>query len=480
MKEVKGIGFTIPSNNENDYLSIDSFSSLSETDIAIFCPNLDSSYTSDFFYENRKYEGKELYNQESSTKIKEHIKHWNKELLNFVANGGTLFVVLCERQDFFIHTGTKDVSGTGRNQKVTNHVMPLSNYDFLPFPNIEYHSSVGQNVLSKNSNYDELSRQFSDLLSYKVYLKSEKIPNATFSTKKGDKILGANLKMKEGYLIFIPDINLDTKEHTNFDEKEDSEHWNEEGLKRGKIFVNCLVQIDKVLRSHQIKSPKPDWINRQEYELQEVFATRKAIQENTKEIEFRTEQNKELFLVLEEQESLKDLLFETGKQLENAVIKALKILGYSAENYDDGELELDQIIISPEGDRFIGECEGKESKAIDVTKFRQLLDGLNADYEREEVREKAYGLLFGNPERQIKPADRTLDFTQKCKTGANREKIGLIRTSDLFEICRYIQENNDTKFASKCRQVIKNQLGKVIVFPEIKNKKTGLKDSSKP
>ena len=82
-------------------------------------------------------------------------------------------------------------------------------------------------------------------------------------------------------------------------------------------------------------------------------------------------------------------MYESGKPLENAVIKALKILGYSAENYDDGKLELDQVIISPEGDRFIGECEGKDNKDIDITKFRQLQDGLNADFEREEVSEKA-------------------------------------------------------------------------------------------
>ena len=51
---------------------------------------------------------------------------------------------------------------------------------------------------------------------------------------------------------------------------------------------------------------------------------------------------------LEEERRLKDLLFEQGKPLENAVIKALKIIGYKAENYDDGVLEMDQIIISPE------------------------------------------------------------------------------------------------------------------------------------
>ena len=189
------------------------------------------------------------------------------------------------------------------------------------------------------------------------------------------------------------------------------------------------------------------------------------IENHKSEILKKQKEIENLKLKLDEQESLKDLLFETGKPLENAVIKALKILNYQAENYDDGKLELDQIIYSPEGERFIGECEGKDNKDIDVSKFRQLLDGLNADFEKEEVNEKAVGLLFGNPQRLLNPSERTLTFTQKCMTGAKRENIGLIKTEDLFLVCRHILENNDDKFAEKCRKAISQQLGQIIKFP---------------
>jgi hypothetical protein len=182
-------------------------------------------------------------------------------------------------------------------------------------------------------------------------------------------------------------------------------------------------------------------------------------------------ENEKLNLLLEEEESLKDLLFETGKPLEKAVTKALKILGYKAENYDDGVLELDQIIFSPEGERFVGECEGKDTKDIDVSKFRQLLDGLSADFEQEHVAEKAFGLLFGNPQRLASPLERTLSFTQKCIAGAKREKIGLIKTEDLFRICRHVVEKNDMEYAEDCRKAIVQQLGQIIIFPAPKVEK---------
>lgn len=472
MKEIKGIGFEIPSEND-DYLKIDSNSSLSETDIAIFCPNLKntnySCYNNEGFKgKNEDYKGKKLYNQESSAKILEHIKHWKKELLNFVEKGGTLFVVLCEKQDFFVYTGTKDISGTGRNQKTTNHVSPLTNFDFLPFQKIEYHSASGKHIFTESSIYKNLVNQFADYFSFETYLISENITTPSFTTKKKDRMLGATLKVKEGNLIFIPNLNLSILKHTYYNEKTDQELWTKEAIAKGKILIQSIIEIEKALTQNNQKSPKPTWIYEKQYELLESNNTKKIIEENNAEIEKRQKENENLNLVLDEQESLKDLLFETGKPLEDAVIFALKILGYNAENFDDGELELDQIINSPEGNRYIGECEGKENKDIDVSKFRQLLDGLNADFEKETVEEKAFGLLFGNPQRLIEPCKRNLDFTKKCKMGAQRENIGLINTSDLFKVSRYVKESNDIEFAKLCRLEIHKQLGNLIIFPEIK------------
>ena len=469
MKEVKGIGFSIPSEND-DYLDLDSTSSLSETDIAIFAPNLSTTSYSTYeghSFSSGEYEGKKLYNRESSSKIYEHIKHWNKELLHFVSSGGTLFVVLCKKEDFYVYTGTKDISGTGRNQKVTNHVAPASNYDFMLFPNTEYYSASGKNVYVQSSIYKGFAEQFKNFFTFEVYITNEKIKSPSFTTKNKDRILGASLRLGDGLLIFIPNINLDKREYTLYDTENDIEYWSEEAITKGKMFVNNLVEIDRVLRQKQAKTPKPEWLENSEFELKEALKTKKIIAKNVIEINKRKKENENLNSVLIEQEVLKNLLFETGKPLELAVSIALKILGYKTENYDDGELELDQIITSPEGVRYIGECEGKDNKDIDVSKFRQLLDGLNADFEKENVVEKAFGLLIGNPQRLMKPNDRTLDFTLKCKSGAKREKIGLIKTTDLFFICRYIKESNDIEFAKKCRIAIHNQLGEVIKFPKI-------------
>ena len=110
---------------------------------------------------------------------------------------------------------------------------------------------------------------------------------------------------------------------------------------------------------------------------------------------------------------MRDLLFEKGKALESVVISALEILGYKADNYDDGILELDQVIISPDGDRFIGETEGKDKFAVGVDKLRQLITNTLEDLDRYEVKKQAVGILFGNGFRLLKPSDRIELFTPK-------------------------------------------------------------------
>ena len=183
-----------------------------------------------------------------------------------------------------------------------------------------------------------------------------------------------------------------------------------------------------------------------------------------------SELNKELDINRQELShvrDLKNLLYETGKPLEKAVENALHILGYNAENYNDGVLELDHVIISPENFRYIGECEGKDSTAIDISKFRQLADEINEDFEKPENNSEAFGLLFGNPQRFLHPNERNLNFTQKCIEGAKRKGYGLIITADIYPICKYIKENNDMSYAKLCRDAIHDGLGGIIKFPEI-------------
>lgn len=158
-------------------------------------------------------------------------------------------------------------------------------------------------------------------------------------------------------------------------------------------------------------------------------------------------------------------MYETGKPLESAIIDALKILGFKADNYEDDKSEFDAVFGSKEG-RLIGEAEGKDNKAINVTKLRQLALNIHEDLEREDVKSPAKGVLFGNPYRLIPVEDREDPFTDKCKTAAQTSSTALLFTPDLFTVVRYLSNHSDATYARKCRKVISCTTGR-IVFPEI-------------
>lgn len=164
---------------------------------------------------------------------------------------------------------------------------------------------------------------------------------------------------------------------------------------------------------------------------------------------------------------LRDLLFEKGKTLENAINLALEVLEYKVENYNDGNIELDHIITSPEGERFIGEAEGKDTSAINIDKFRQLATNINEDLQRPEIENPAIGILFGNGFRLTKPSNRAEQFTTKCINTAKSLNCVLVRTTDLFRIAKYIKESKDKNFAKSCRDAIKNSSGKIVEFPTL-------------
>lgn len=477
-KKISTIGYEIPGFNTLE-LGFSSKSSLMDSDILLVAPDLpyyERSSSGDGYYL-----GKVCYGESASFKLKEDLAHWKKELFNSLNAGKTVFLMLSEKSDFFVDTGSRSYSGSGRNRNTTINVAQSSNYELLPAGIGSIHSANGKEILFVgNPLFSKFFKSFKPNLEYKIYL--EDIGNATpiFTGKDKTKILGAIYKVGAGQLVVLPHLKYDREKFIEYrkDKKgEEIGYWKDSAVKFGHTLVNCLIEIDNGLAQELSKTPPPTWVSNKKFSSKKEVSIQKNLDENIGKIEKIEQENKKLQSKLQEEQILKDLLYEQGKPLENAVIKALEILGFKAENYDDGELELDQIITSPEGYRYIGECEGKNEKDIDITKFRQLLESLNADFDREGVEEKAFGILFGNAQRLTEPQSRILDFTQKCKTGANREKIALVKTADLFNVAQFLKENKDDKFQKECRTAIHNGLGKIVVFPSVPTDSQNKNDS---
>lgn len=458
---ILSIGFDIPGYSEQ-FHDFKVQSSLHDGDLIFFCPSFYYSYS------GQTYQGKTKYTETDSYHVKKTSLHWKNEILSALKSGKTIVFVLPQFDEFFVDSGKQDVNGTGRNSRIINYVEEWNNYKCIGFKDFAFTPTQGTKIKCCNPTFSEFYSQFKDLLSYKVYIDSKEL-KPTFTTINGEKTLGGILKAGEGFIIFLPYFDFEQKGFTKTEKGK--EIWTDEAIKKGKIFVNQFIKISKTLKSEIEKTPPPDWVSSSDFVLKKELKYLSELNANSLAIQELQKKEELIKANLDEITSLKDLLFSSGKQLELAVIKALQLLGYQAQNYNDGKLELDQVITSPEGERFIGECEGKDNKDVDITKFRQLVDSLNEDFARDDVSERAIGILFGNPQRLVSPNERTLDFTEKCKSGADREKITLIKTSDLFNVAKYLSENKDLDFQRKCRNAILEQRGKVLIFPATPQKR---------
>ncbi|MDP2754309.1 MAG: hypothetical protein Q8P40_07960, partial [Nitrospirota bacterium] len=320
-----------------------------------------------------------------------------------------------------------------------------------------------------HSMFTVLWSEFKAHMKYESYIDGN-IDVPLFLTKTGQRPVGGLFKVGKGHLILLPPIRY-PDEFIKYNEKEDKSYWTKEGLKFGENLFNCFIDIDSALRSVSDQTPPPAWVSEDIYSIKSEMETRLKIEELNRKIDALVESKNLLLNRIREEGLLKHLLYEQGTPLENAIIAALVLLGYQAENYNDGQLEIDQIVVSPEGKRFIGETEGKNKSAIGIDKFRQLESNIQEDLQREEVKEPATGILFGNGFRLQEPSARLVQFTEKCLINAKRLGVILIQTSDLFFVAKYLKRTLDEEYASLCRKTIEQSQGKIVVFPETPKRK---------
>jgi hypothetical protein len=460
MKTVFTIGICLP-GNAGQHVAFNSDVSLLDADIVLM--RLDMSGVYD--YGSESYQGKRCYGEHSSFELRERLAHWKRELRAATESGKTVFVLLNERDDVFVDSGQRTYSGTGRNMKTTRIVTPCSNYDVLPFDNQFTPSSGKVMVLSdKAALLRDYWAAFGPMSQYKAIIAGT-VTSPLILSKDRKCVLGALIRFKgsTGNYVLLPDIDFDDASGLT-SQKDGKSYWTKKATALGQQYLEALLAIDDRLRSESVRTPVPAWARDRTFDL---AAERKINQELLRLEQRKQELQKEetgLKERLAAESLLKALLYEQGKPLEAAIIRALGILGFTASPFRDSDSEFDVVFSSSEG-RFVGEAEGKDTKPINIDKLRQLEMNIHEDFDREGVTEPAKAVLFGNAMRLAPPKERGEFFTDKCLTAAKRIGCALVRTTDLFEVARCLAETPNPDFAQKCRQALFNASGEVVAFP---------------
>jgi hypothetical protein len=409
--------------------------SLLDSDVIVFEPPQD-------IYSSDKHQGKYRLGESESFRFKETCQHWRGEMAECLAAGKTVIVFLAPYEDFFIDSGDRSYSGTGRNEKVTVHIASYDNYKCLPLAltNVAPRSGKAIKPAPDTGPLREYWRKYGGTMTYNLYFDTPSV-NPLLLTKTGQKtVAGIHRTAGGGCMVLVPPVAWDLDSFVTVDDDGD-DVWTEEATEFGHSLLQVLLGIDSAVRGENAESPPPDWALGDEYSLARERELRAEISELGGQMEILREQSIAKREEARKAARLRGLLFATGTELEVAVILALRAVGFAADNFDDGASEFDIVFESPEG-RFLGEAEGKDNKAVNVDKLRQLEMNTQEDFQRDEVSEYATGVLFGNAYRLTDPKERVGEFfSEKCMKGAARSGTVLVRTPDLFAPARYMVEN---------------------------------------
>ncbi|TCN79878.1 hypothetical protein EDB62_101140 [Vibrio crassostreae] len=458
-KKILTIGFEL-ADSESEFCEFNSDISLLDWDIILFKPDI-----SEYIYSRESmFQGKPCLSDTKSFQLRSQTEHWRREINSAVESGKLVIVYLSELKEISIATGEKRFSGTGRNQKTTRIVGDFDNYRSLPV-SINWTKTKGKEIKLASKGAEVLSSywsEFASVSSYNVLLECDFSP--CLLTKHGDKTVGTVIRPQHpnGALILLPDIDFYPDEFFGGDDGED---WANEGKQFATKFIKSILAIDKSLRAEGELTPEPEWAKDSTFKLKEELDTVEKLMKVETKLEAIQLEKEALLYKNRDLGRLRNLLFEKGKPLEFAILGALKVIGFNVSQYDDGNCEFDAVFESKEG-RLIGEAEGKDNKAINIDKLRQLALNIHEDLELDNVEVPAKGVLFGNAYRMQAVEERNGPFTTKCISAAITSSTALVFTPDLFTVAKYLSDKRDSRFATKCRKAILNSVGRV-EFPEI-------------
>lgn len=452
------VGFDLP-GDEFEYVEFSSDQTLLDADIVLFEPTLGgySSY--------KYYNGRPLLSENSSFSTKEHLDHWRSEITAAVNSGKLVIVYLAKPVECYRYTGKKEFSGTGRSRVPTDFVAEISSYEAVPNIKVVTAKSGRETRLEKDATYiAPYWTEFSSYSPYEVEIEGE-FKRVLLKSRSGDRTVGAAVHGLSGVLLFLPPLKYDKKKFLHYDSSDDESYWTAVAQKFGKRLVAALAALADGLKQSSQSTPAPNWTQVSQFRLAEESELEAAISKCTSDIAELQSSKTALEAKLREEGNLRRLLFEQGRPLENAVLEALRLFGFDAQHFSDGESEFDAVFVSAEG-RCLGEAEGKENRSVNIDKFSQLERNLQEDFARDDVTEYAKGVLFGNAYRLMPLSDRGDFFTDKCISAAKRVGAALVRTPDLFAPAKYMKETPaDAEYAKQCREAIFRAEGQIVTFP---------------
>lgn len=384
---------------------------LLDYDLALWDP---STLVYEYHYTDH-YRGYPNLNSHDSVAIIEDGKRRSNEILDLIKLGRTVIIFVPPPAMFYIDTGQRTYSGTGRSQKTTIHVTDKSIRSFIPikgdFNTVE---AKGTQIDFRG---DDIFRPFweanKDNIYYKAYF-THPIGHPFLFIHGTDRIIASWLRFERGNILLLP--HLPSEEH--FTRKTDYSS-------ASKVFIETLVELVMSIQKEVGDFSLPKWTLNYKIPGEETIEEEIASIEGEQQKNRRSLESKRTELSILQRYKL--LFSAKGNSLHTQVIEVLKELGIDAK---PGPAGRDDVILSFEGVAGVAEVKGTNKSAAEAH-AAQLEKWVSEYFADHGIKPK--GFLIINPFHDIPLAQRNEEPfpNQMLKYCTNREHC-LVTTTKLL------------------------------------------------
>lgn len=343
-----------------------------------------------YLYDNsgRTYLGHASLGERASFRIREDAKRRKRELLTLLELGGTLILFLPAPEFWYVDSGNREYSGTGRNRTTMHLVEEMNLLSTLPF-SITTEVAVTQDLeLRVGDPFASFWKSNHDYFETAAVL-TEQFGETTLVISGTNEIASSIAEVEKGLVISLPQVvSPQTVE---------GEEGNEDGVgnedetgpdPEDVAFLDSLFDLVRALRTTSGDFEQPEWA--EEYRLPgETDARERVLKANKRVARGQQELDRsERDLALHEQRKI--LVTGTGAALEALVEEAFVALGFDVEEGRPGRSDR---IARSDGQTAVLEIKGL-SKSAGERDAAQLEKWVNEHY--LEYDEKVKGILVVN------------------------------------------------------------------------------------
>lgn len=414
------LGYYPEYNHKNmEFISFSSTQTVLEYDLLI----IDLKYLFNEYVSSGEYNGFPRITDHDSARLKRDLEKRKREIKEFLESGKNIIIIGGSEDIVYCYSGNKSISGTGRNAKTTYYVDETRSSMILPIK-INSLDLLGKNVNFVNKELENNLKKYNEYFQYRTIYEDVNEKNVLMTVKGTKKVVSFFEKVKNGYLIFLPDVVFNK---TN--PKQES--------KIEKQYYNDICNIVDILTKPKFELPaysKKYLMPNEETMLDDIKNSKERLNKLKTDIE-----NKEK--ILQKLQFEKIIFTGTGTPLELDSVDKFKSIGFSIEKYEEDSVDEDIVI--------------KYNDRVAVVEVKGVSGSSNEKHTSQLVKWKSEyhietgifpkGILLVNAFNERELDKRQEYFPNQMLKYAEHQEICLLTTIQLYNIKQHLEVNPDDK-----------------------------------